>query len=287
MSVISLPTGVSVIQAKKDAKRLANKSEISLPQAQNEVALKHGRADWPTLMNQLKTQGALSVDVKQGFLNKVTIEFRHNKSLNVLVGQSGSGKSLLLLEFASQWLKKGFPVIYLGADVNNAEKIPTQYHGALATRFLISKYPKLFKAIAIRPFDKGISLDDLMLDGAILIADELPHMVSRGVTGITYEQVQRLINNSMHSFLGFQNLEDVKLFTNDLKNITDDNTKVLLLKGADRTVYDNRLFVYDMDFLSSEVKLLEKKRDKFIEFLNVSQNEYQKLRFRLSDHHAL
>ncbi len=301
MSVNRLPTGVSVIQAKKDAKRLANKSEISLAQAQNEVALKHGRADWPTLMNQLKTQNDLSVTLQQSFLNKVTLDFPENKSLNIVVGQSGSGKSLLLLEFAAQWLQKGFPVIYLGADVANAEKIPTQFHGAIATRFLSSKYPDLFKTIAISTFDKEFSLDDLMLDGAVLIvdeidlmldgafltADEILHMVNTEMNSITVQKMHKLINCSMHTFLGLQVLVEKQEIISNLKNVTDDNTRLIILKGSVPDIYEYTPFEYDRQVMTEEVEQLEQIRNKYTEFLFIEKDSYQKLRFRLSDHHAL
>ncbi|MDI4670993.1 hypothetical protein MKZ42_03195 [Pseudoalteromonas shioyasakiensis] len=281
MSVNRLPTGVAVAQAKKDAKRLANKSEIHLSHAQNEVALKHGRADWPTLMNQLKTQSALSATLKQSFLNKVTLDFPENKSLNIVVGQSGSGKTMLLLEFAAQWLQKGFPVLYLGADVSQG------YQCGAATNSLISKYPSLFTAIPLQSLTKGFVLDDVMLNGAILLADELPHMVSSEVIGITTEQVQKLINCSMHTFLGFQILGEAQEIISDLKNVTDDNTRFVILKCYAPDIYANSLFEYDRKVMAEEVERLEKKHNKYTELLYVEQNSYQKLRFKLADHHAL
>lgn len=281
MSVNRLPTGVAVAQAKKDAKRLANKSEIPLSQAQNEVALKHGRADWPTLMNQLKTQSALSVTLKQSFLNKVTLDFPENKSLNIVVGQSGSGKSMLLLEFAAQWLQKGFPVVYLGADVSDS------YQGGVATKHLIAKHPDLFTAIPFQSLTRDFVLDDVMLNGAVLIADELPHMVNSEMIGITVEQVHKLINSSMHSFLGFQILGETQGIISDLKNVTDDNRRFIILKCSAPDIYENTPFGYDPKNMAEEVGLLEKRHNKYTELLYVNQDSYQKLRFKLADHRAL
>ena len=287
MSVNRLPTGVSVVQAKKDAKRLVNNSKIPLSQAQNDVALKHGRADWPTLMNQLKTQSSLLVMLKQSFLNKVSLVFPENKSLNIVVGETGSGKSLLLLEFAAQWLQKGFPVVYLGADVSKVEVIPEFQHGAIATRNLILKYPDLFTAIPFEPFTKDFVLDDLMLNGAIFIAEELPLMMGREMMGINVEQVQKLLNSSMHSFLGFQSLGDAHSITSELKNITDDNTRLIILKSSIPDLYENTPFEYHRTLMTEEVEQLIKKNNKFVEFLYVDHESYQKLRFRLADHRAL
>lgn len=286
MSVNRLPTGVAVAQAKKDAKRLANKAEISLSQAQNEVALKHGRADWPTLMNQLKTQSALSVTLKQSFSNKVTLDFPENKSLNIIVGQSGTGKSVLLLEFAAQWLEKDLPVVYLGGDVCNAEVIPEQLHGAIAIRHLISKYSQ-FTVIPLASLTKDFTLDDVMLNGAILIVDELYHMVGGEKMVGAIEQVYKLINSSMHTFLGVQTLADCKVVIDNLKNVTEDNTRFIILNAYAMDIFKNLPFEHDRKVMGEEVQRLEKMHNKYTELLYVEQDSYQKLQFNLADHHAL
>lgn len=91
MSVMRLPTGISVDQAKKDAKKLAKELDVNLSEAQDAVAQKHSRSSWAAMMNMLNNHHQLSVSLKQSFFTKEVMKFPGHKSLTTVVGQSGSG----------------------------------------------------------------------------------------------------------------------------------------------------------------------------------------------------
>lgn len=279
MSVMRLPTGISVDQAKKDAKKLAKELDVNLSEAQDAVAQKHSRSSWAAMMNMLNNHHQLSVSLKQSFFTKEVMKFPEHKSLTTVVGQSGSGKTLLLLEFASQWLKLGVPVVYIGLSGEELnQETPDWMLDVKAASALSKRYSKL-----IRFYSWDVALADLKLDGAVLILDEPTHLLSKNEPSA----YRALINTSLHTFIGCQAIDEAEPFTSDLKHITDDNLHFIVLP----------IHKYDWERLSllnqrlavavGESDQLARKVNEFTEFMSISKTEVSKLRFSLKDHSAL
>lgn len=280
MSVMRLPTGISVDQAKKDAKKLAKESDLILAEAQDSVAQKHSRSSWAAMMNMLNNHNQLSASLKQSFFTKEVVKFPGHKSLTTVVGSAGSGKTLLLLEFASQWLKLGVPVVYIGlsGEARNQEA-PDWMLDVKAASALSKRYSKL-----IRFYSWDLTLADLKLDGAVLILDEPTHLLSKNEPS----PYMALINTSLHTFIGCRGIDETEPFTTDLKNITDDNLHFIVLPI--HKYYDwERLSLFNQRLIKAvgESDQLARKANEFTEFLSISKTEVSKLRFRLKDHSAL
>lgn len=279
MSVMRLPTGISVDQAKKDAKKLAKELDVNLSEAQDAVAQKHSRSSWAAMMNMLNNHHQLSVSLKQSFFTKEAMKFPGHKSLTTVVGQSGSGKTLLLLEFASQWLKLGVPVVYIGlSGEERNQEMPDWMLDVKAASALRKRYGNL-----VRFYSWNVTLSDLKLDGAVLILEEPYHLLSKNDP----HDYRALINTSLHTFIGCQSIDETKPFTSDLKNISDDNLHFIVLPTHE---YDwERLSLFNQRLAEAigESDRLERKANEFTEFLSISKTEVGKLRFRLKDHSAL
>lgn len=273
MSVTKLPTGLSVTQAKKDAKRLAKNSNTSLSQALNQVAHKHGRADWPTLINQLNTQSNLSVTLKQGANRVHKMDFSGSKSLISIIGQSGSGKSVLMLEFAAQFLKSGIPVLYLGADLSEV------CHAGLATKHLATKYENLFTVIPTEIPNKKSDIDHLLLNGAVLLIDEVAYQSARDESVVFIRKIADLINASMNTFITSQVPDEIQELLSQIDDKECTTVKVIALPLSHYDKFEPSL--------SSKVKDLKRERNQYTELLWVESGNYTKLRFNLSDHSAL
>lgn len=76
-----LPSGISVIQAKKDAKSLAESKGINRSEALDQIAFLHGRSKWSTLMEQLSKQSVLTYR-----FNGKPLTISEDKSLLWIVG---------------------------------------------------------------------------------------------------------------------------------------------------------------------------------------------------------
>lgn len=268
-----LPTGLSVSQAKKDAKRLAKESNIPLSKALDQIAFKHSRSDWATAMNQLKTLDKLSVILRQDDGEMLHLDFSGRNALMKIIGQSGSGKSVLALEFASQFLASGIPVVYLGADISE------MYHAGIATNNLAKKYPNLFTAITIDELIRTVSIDEITLNGAVLIIDETSIFSSRSEYGVSTGKILDLINTSMKTILAAQVLSDMEPLLNDSLDLNNKNNIVVALPSS---------YYCDPDLpYISEVSELKKEKNKHIELIWAKNGEIQKLRFELASHSAL
>ena len=273
-----LPTGLSITQAKKDAKKLVKQSKIALFEAQNIVARKHSRSDWPTMMESINKKSTLSVSLKQGSLSRDTIQFPSQKSVTTVVGPPAKGKTLLLLEFSAQWLKQGIPVVYIGSLDVERSSMPDQRLDVQAASRLKSQHGSLF-----RIFDNQSAISSINLDGAVLIIEELNYLLGR----IELADLRGLINTSFHTFIGCHDIVETKPLIHDLKNICDDNLHFLVMMRMHFSMFDN---LFDSHSLTSNVETDVESLTttcEYREFLSVSNKGVSKLRFRLKDHTAL
>lgn len=276
-----LPTGLSITQAKKDAKKLVKQSKIALFEAQNIVARKHSRSDWPTMMESINKKSTLSVSLKQSSLTRDTIQFPSQKSVTTVVGPPARGKTLLLLEFSAQWLKQGIPVVYIGSLDIKSSSIPDHRLDVQAASRLKSQHGSLF-----RIFDNQAAISSIKLDGAVLIIEELNYLF--GLFGsIDPADLRELINTSFHTFIGCHDIVETKLLTYELKNICDENLHFIVMMRMHFSIFDN---LFDFHSLTSNLETdseaLTTTGD-YREFLSVSNKVVRKLRFRLKDHTAL
>lgn len=273
-----LPTGISVEQAKKDAKKLAKETEQTLAEAQDVVAKKNCRSSWPVMMNMLNNHSQLTVTLNRRLLTKDVIKFPLPKSLTTVVGMTGSGKTLLLLEFAAQWLKLGIPVVYIGlSDEQLNSETPAWMLDLRAVSMLKKKYGNLF-----RDYGWNVNPVDLTLDGAVLILEEPSLLLEKNEP----HKYRALINASLHTFIGCQEIDGARPLISGLKNISDDNLHYIVLPIREcvwesMTQFDQRL----AEVVLFQDKLIQKTNE-FTEFLSINKDGVRRFKFELKDHSA-
>lgn len=118
---LRFPSGIAVAQAKKDAKRLAEERGIRLHAAQNIIAARHtGEPIWARAIEKLRAArdaAILHLNVPLSREQHPEEADRHIKiggraSTIVILGMTGTGKSVLAMLLARQALEGGAPVVH-------------------------------------------------------------------------------------------------------------------------------------------------------------------------------
>ncbi len=126
-------SGLSISQARKDAKALSKRNGIKLSEAQNIIAMQHSGMKWSKAIKTLSTLQPIPTDVftfkfpYQGAtentplpLERGFIAFARNRPVALIVGTPGTGKSVLAMDFAKQHLNNSLPVIYLTGETESS-----------------------------------------------------------------------------------------------------------------------------------------------------------------------
>ena len=254
MSVQKFPSGISVTQAKKDAKKLAKSSELKLSKAQDLIAFKHGRTSWAVLINQLSTQNSLSLHFNKG---EQQLNFPKEKSFTIVEGVSGAGKSVLLIEAASQMIKAGHPVVYFTCGLSMV------HPSDLALQAVIQQQkmnPDLFRVYDF--LDENIDLESFKLNGSILLIDEVAAFFDE----YSFDLVNDLLKASMHTIVACQDLRDIDL------HLSNDNMSTKIIQ----------MLLFDDVKVTKFGEKLECERDQFVEFLAVKDELIQKFSLSLN-----
>ena len=191
-----LPSGITITQAKKDAKKLAEAQSILLSKAQDLIAFQHGRAKWPVLMQQINQQAKIS------FNNGDNLIFlppeKYQNTFTLLTGEPGAGKSVLLAEIAAQLVLAGQKVTYLSYRFPSEKTyMPVDYAERCFVKLSVD-YPDLFNIYSS-------ALEDLELNGAVLLIDDMDVIQRRYST----EAIIDLLRCSMHSLISCQCFDDL------------------------------------------------------------------------------
>lgn len=107
-STLRFPSGVTIAQAKKDAKSLAKTDSVSLSKAQDAVAQRNGLdMPWGKAMSWLNRQAprplaSFGLTLRQG--GNHVIDIPEHAPFIPVIGPTGCGKSVLALELARQQL---------------------------------------------------------------------------------------------------------------------------------------------------------------------------------------
>lgn len=262
MSVMRLPTGLSVTQAKKDAKKLARKERIKQSEALDLIAFENGRANWPELTNQLDTQNRLFARLNRGPDAGTILDLPESKSVTIVSGFAGSGKSCVLREFSAQWLDKKYPIVYLGY---NEDELNT----------LTAKYPALFRFIDLDKIQSDQDVADLKLNGAILMIDEYHWFRLYKMQ----KAIQDLIRASMHTFISTQTLDEIEpLVDNGIKNVSAKLFSFILMPGSQAgiTKLKSKPTKPEVELILRELKYVP---GEFSEFVWLNANETRKFKF--------
>lgn len=194
------PIGISVSQAKKDAKKLSKQLEIPLSKAQDKIAFKHNRSTWAESLAQ--TRQIISLDFKASPLGSQQILFPQQASLSFILGKAGSGKSVLSFEIMSQLAKRKIPSTYLSTNIGNRIDIDGAPDWAKYQNLLFDlqeKYPQL---IQVFDLNSSIDLDDIALHGGVLIVDE-------AFVVLKHPNIDELLRASKHTFVVAQSYRDL------------------------------------------------------------------------------
>lgn len=214
MSVLTLPSGISIRQAKRDAKTLSKTNGVQLSKAQDLIAFKHGRSSWATLINQLATQKSLALSFND---HKQILSFPEGKTLSIIEGRVGFGKTVLLIEIASQWVNAGYPIIYLSTGFSQNELLQLKQLSSS------SLSQNLLKVLDFN--DPKLDLVSFKLDGAILLIDEFETLL-RVFPSVL---INDILKTSLHTIISVQSYENMK--TNLGGSVIHINNKQMFLLG--------------------------------------------------------
>lgn len=120
-------SGITLTQARKDAKKLAKSEGLPLHKALDNIAEQHHGQSWSKSVRSLKTSAsALSLTLKAMVdSEQVTIQLTQGEPLCIIDGYPGSGKTIAALSMAEHHLKQGFAVHYF-AGYDMADKATPQ-----------------------------------------------------------------------------------------------------------------------------------------------------------------
>ena len=243
MSALTLPSGISIRQAKRDAKTLSKTNGIQLSKAQNLIAFKHGRSSWATLINQLATQNALELSFNN---HEQKLSFPEGKTLSIIEGRVNSGKTALLMDIASQLVKAGYPITYLCTGLSKTE--------SLRLKELSSK-TKINCPIIIHDLkDPNLDFTSIALDGSILLIDEFETMLRVVPIALIHD----ILKTSLHTIITVQAYADVEQ----------------QLGNSGFPIHNLQMFVLGVKASRFGIVLLHES-NKFIEFLYVSKSKTQ------------
>jgi hypothetical protein len=259
MSVQMFPSGISVTQAKKDAKKLAKLSDLQLSEAQNLIAFKHGRTSWAALVNQLSTQNSLSLHFNQG---EQKLNFPKEKSFTIVEGMPGSGKSVFLIEAAAQMNKAGYPVVYFSSCISMV--FPSDLAGQAVIQHQRMN-PDLFRVCDFS--DEDLDLASFELNGSILIIDEIAAFFDK----YSSDLINDLLKASKHTIVACQDVRDIDRHLSNC-NIPNESIQKLFLDDVKATYFGEKL---------------ERERGKFVEFLAVNDELTHKFSLSLNEHQVI
>lgn len=254
-----LPTGLTLTQAKKDAKKLAKQNQLTFSESLETFAFLHGRATWATLMQRLNHPLSL-IPGQEPFDNK-----KYNRSLLVIVGMSGSGKTQFQLNSALSLLEQGESVLMI-----TRESIDSQQHhpdaDALSLKPLIQRFPDKLMVV-----DPGITpLDEIMLNGRVLmIADNVAW------ESINHKALSSLIKASMHTVVAAYDLNDLQ--TCDVLPLKDDHVHCQILLSRN-TRLTKKLWWAGPDDINLLTSHLFTKPREFADFLLIEPSKIRILR---------
>jgi hypothetical protein len=203
------PKGISIRQAKKDAKKLAKKNDIKLTQAQDIIAFKHNRSTWAVAMQQMK-RPPITLKFINRELGTDKITFPVYSSFLSFVGEYSTNKTLLLLEIMEQVLKQQIPVTYLssGDPITNIEPHPNRNFEVTIEEIrrmfegLVKKYPEQLNVMDAR--SESCHLPNIVLNGGLLVIEESQHVCNAN----SKAEVKDLLLCSKHTLMYEQKLED-------------------------------------------------------------------------------
>lgn len=107
-------SGITLTQARKDAKKLAKSEGLPFHKALDSIAKLHHGQSWNKSVQSLKaTASSLSFRLK-GMIDdeQVTIQLTREEPLCIIDGYPGSGKTIAALSMAEYHLQQGFAVHY-------------------------------------------------------------------------------------------------------------------------------------------------------------------------------
>lgn len=217
MSVMRLPTGLSVRQAKKDAKKLSRKKLIKQSEALDLIAFDNGRASWSDLTHQIKSQSKVCARINSDFSADSVLELPSEKSITVVAGVTATGKSTLLRDLSVQWMGMKHPILYISRYESD-------------WRNFADSHPTLFRYIDVDNAQSPSDFSDIYLNGSILMIDEFTSLKLDG----QLEDIQTLINCSKHTVISTQSLQSAVefIFSGALKNVSHDSCNFILMRGS-------------------------------------------------------
>lgn len=224
MHTLRLPTGITVQQAKKDAKFLAKRDGITQSAALDIVANRHGLSNWPPLMQLLNQHSHLQFMLHDDNGAPYTLSIKGTKTLTSIVTTYGGGKTTLLLELIKQLVSKGISVTMLTDMMDDG--ITQRFKSEVTLHSLYAAHPD--KITIIRSQDKHDNLINTPLRGGVLLIDSLEFVSS----WLGKENIAALMNKSVHTIISCLSIKTIDLFTQKLTAVNYTTEYTILGNGA-------------------------------------------------------
>ncbi len=264
------PTGLSVEQAKKDAKQFAKNNHSALSKGQNAIAFVHGRSSWSTLIQRIKKPLSL-IPGQAPFDNR-----KHNRALLAIMGNAGSGKTTLMLNSALHLLQSGERVVMISSS---------EYHAVNSGRIHNESKPSLLKTIITSHPDRFSLIDpentacvEVMLNGAVLMISE-----DAMLNNAKNPEFEKLLKASMHTIVCISRLSDLKLSAGNLFDDERVERHLLFTPGADAS---EGLWWADRNMLKQLSDAMPFRKDVATHTMLVTPTTAMVLEFSLPDGHA-
>ena len=201
------PSGLSISQIKKDAKKLKKESNISLSQALNEITDKYTEFEsWNEMQKYFQKTAKIKnlITFKDLDNKKVKINIYENKNVNVIYSPPGTGKSSFVRQISLESNKK-----ILICDIKYNKNSPYKNFKNIS----IHEYSDLaYNSDEIT--NKGITelnnISELLdlNDFEILIIDESDRILTKDNIDLIEKIIQKCINNNITLLISTQLLNE-------------------------------------------------------------------------------
>jgi GTPase SAR1 family protein len=238
MSKLYFPTGLSVEQVKKDAKKLSKKSKIKLNKCQDILSGIHARMPWSKAINLIDNIKDASFTLHNNKDEEINLTLNSKKSLTFIFGKPGCGKSTLLNTIIDQLLQD-HKVTYLTVDRGIPPKIKKHFNKKYGKKINIIYYHYDFIEK-----DISINLDDIELNGSILVIDEFARMNMAFSKGNDFLKIKRLVDASHHTIISTQIIDETNIIQDVFSSFNERCVRLINSPYTTRNFFNLRGFPY-------------------------------------------
>ena len=215
----------------------------------------------------------ISTTLKQGLFNTKAISFILEQQPTIIMGDSGSGKTILLIEMMYQWLIKGHKVTYIGAAAQTS--VPNCYIDSNGLKTLKYNFPATFQC-----YDVDCYVNEITSNDTIIVIEELELVGKEN----KWEDIQSLISHAKKAFISFQHPTELKRIPFQIIQKHEQAIDFILMKLHPENIESIARLHKGLSSLRKINKLPNSYPFKYSEFLVIQNNTPRILRLPLKYH---